>query len=187
MPPEPRYRHWKNTQNLGATCFVTTTCLDFAYLFKREELRTIVMESLIADAIYYKATLHAFVVMTHHLHILVTPNEDSTISELMKSIKRNITKKINPLLNEFERSQLAAQAGLNRSTIWQESFRGLEIRTEEVFLQKIQYIHTNPVRGELAEWPTFYKWSSAYWHEQGMQLEGWQLNCPAILAALSSD
>jgi putative transposase len=184
MPPEPRYRHWQNTQNPGSTCFVTATCLDFAHLFRREELRTIAMESLIADAVYYKATLHAFVVMTHHLHILVTPNEESTISELMKSIKRNITKKINPLLNDFERSQLTAQSGLNRSTLWKDSFRGLEIRTEEVFLQKIQYIHTNPVRGELTEWPTFYQWSSAYWYEQEMQLEGWQLDCPRILATL---
>ena len=186
MTPEPRYRHWKNSQNNGATCLVTTTCLDFAHLFKREELRSVVVESLVADAVYYRAHLHAFVVMTHHFHALVTPHEDSTISELMKSMKRNITKKLKPLLNEFELSQLKQQAGLNRSTIWKGSFRGLEIRTEDVFWQKVEYIHMNPVRGELAEWPSSYLWSSAYWYEQEMQLEGFELDCASILASLRS-
>ena len=166
---------------------MTTTCLDFAHLFKREELRSVVLESLVADAVYYRAHLHAFVVMTHHLHALITPHEDSTISELMKSMKRNITKKVKPLLNEFELSQLKPQAGLNRSTIWKESFRGLEIRTEEVFLQKVGYIHMNPVRGALAEWPSFYCWSSAYWYAQEMQLEGFELDCARILASLRLD
>ena len=135
---------------------------------------------------HYSAQLHAFVVMMHHFHILVTPHEDSTISELMKSMKRNITKKVKPLLSEFELSQLDQQAGLNRSTLWKESFRGLEIRTEEVFLQKVQYIHMNPVRGELTSWPTEYRWSSAYWYELGMQREGWGLDCPRIMESLRS-
>ena len=145
------------------------------------------MQCLIEDAVFYKAHLHAFVVMTHHIHLLATPNEDSTISELMKSIKRNITMRVKPLLNEFEVGQLSQQVGLNRSTIWQESFRGLEVRTEDVFFQKVKYIHTNPVRGDLTSWSSDYIWSSAYWYEQGMQLVGWELDCPRILSSLRSE
>jgi REP element-mobilizing transposase RayT len=181
LTKETRYRHWKNPSQPGTTTFVTATCLDFAHLFQREELRTEMMLSPLDDCLYYRARLHAFVIMTHHFHALVTPGEETTISSLIQRLKRNASKKLSPLLNENETRQLNSQAGLNRSNFWKPSFRGFAINSEETFLQKAKYIHLNPLRAELTDDPDSYQWSSAHYYQLEMQSGLWELDCVRIL------
>ncbi|MEI7577727.1 MAG: transposase [Armatimonadota bacterium] len=140
---------------------MTSTCLDFAHLFGRDELKDVMVRSLLSDCCYYGARLHGFVVMSHHIHLIVTPSETEEISDLIQKIKRNSAKAINPLLNDQERAQLKDQIGLNQRTFWMRSFRGLLVDSERVFHQKLDYIHTNPVRASLVGRPEEYRWSSA--------------------------
>ena len=85
---DERYHRWRNTKEPGQTCFVTTTCLDFAHLFARHEMRTRMVLHFLNDCQRHDARVHAFVVMTHHIHFLVTPNATQTISYLVQQIKR---------------------------------------------------------------------------------------------------
>jgi putative transposase len=117
---------------------------------------------ILEAAEHHSARLHAFTVMSHHIHYLLTPNENQTISQFTQSFKSHTSKEMTPLLNQFERSQLKEQIGLNRRSFWKVSFRGLPVYSEEVFRQKVNYIHQNAVRSGYVEEAEDYAWSSGH-------------------------
>lgn len=160
------YKHYVNPKEPGLTCFVTATCLDFAHLFKREEMRTRMALSLLRDCIRFSASLRGFVVMTHHIHLVVRPAESQTISDLMRSVKSNSKDRLIPLLSPSERSQLSMQSGLNKHEFWMRSFRANPIYSEDVLVQKLNYLHLNPVRSALVEASDDYIWSSAHMYSR---------------------
>lgn len=162
-----KYKRWINTNLPGQTCYVTSTCLDFAHLFARNSVKTRMALSILRDCKFYGAKLHAFVIMSHHLHLLVTPKSDETISGLMRNVKRRSANILKPMLTEFEKRQLGGQMGLNHHSFWKEGFRGLPVFTSLVFQQKLNYIHENPVRAEIETYAAAYNWSSAKQYEAG--------------------
>ena len=115
-----------------------------------------------------QARLHAFVVMSHHIHLLVKPNEEQTISALVSKIKRRSALMLKPSLNEYELAQLQSQTGLNDHRFWKVGFRGLAVYSEEVFHQKLNYIHNNPVRACLVNEQSDYLWSSQRLYANGL-------------------
>ncbi|MBC8064836.1 MAG: transposase [Chlorobia bacterium] len=155
------YKHWRNSQELGATLFMTATCLDFAHLFGRREIRELMAKHLIESHLTYNARLHAFVVMTHHFHIISSAPETRTCSWLMQKIKGEATKLLNGQLLETESAQTQMQVGLNDRQLWKRSFRGIPVQDERMMSDSIGYIHLNPVRAGYCENPEQYRWSSA--------------------------
>ena len=173
-----RPHRYINTKQPGAIVFVTTTCLDFARAFQRSEMRERAVISILRDSQRYGTNLHAFVVMTHHIHLLVKCADNRNVSWLMQRMKSNLAKLALPWLDDFERSELATQSGLNQRSFWKPSFRALSVDSEHVFGQKVRYIHENPVRAKLAERPDDYRWSSSrlwnsgLWHDEyGLDLD----------------
>lgn len=140
---------------------MTCTCLDFAHLLHRNELKRLMALYILEASKHHQARLHAFVVMSHHIHFLITPREEQTISNFMSSFKTHTSKQLTPLLNPYELSQLRQQIGLSRRTFWKVSFRGLPIRTQRIFRQKVNYIHQNPVKAMIVENAEEYIFSSA--------------------------
>jgi putative transposase len=148
--------------------FVTTTCLDFSRAFQREEMRELATLSIVRDVQRYRATLSAFVVMPHHIHLLATCPTDRTVSWLMQRLKSNLAKLALPRLIACEHGELAGQTGLNQRTFWKPGFRALPILSERAFSQKVRYIHLNPVRAELVQEAADYRWSSRRFWDAGM-------------------
>lgn len=161
------YKHWRNSDKAGDTCFVTTTCVDFAKLFERAELRSEVLRCLCSDCLHYGAILHAFAIMPHHVHLLASAPSQQTISWFIQRFKTNSAKIVKPRLNEFELSQLEQQKGLSERQIWKRSFRSFSIANEIDFFQKIDYIHNNPLKDGLVEKQSDYFWSSSRYFEEG--------------------
>ena len=159
--PRSAYKHWHNDQRDAQLMFVTTTCLDFAHLIARPEMRTRMAKSILSDCVHYGALLYAYVVMTHHFHLVVQAPGDKTVSWLVQRIKTNSSKLLAPLLSEFELGQLNAQLQLNKSQLWMRSFRGISINDERMLRQKTAYVHDNPIRSELCVSSVNFLWSSA--------------------------
>ena len=162
------YRHWKNCDEPGKTCYVTSTCLDFAHLLQRPEMRKQMALHILEASDHHNAKLHSFTVMTHHVHFLLTPNQNQTISQFMMSFKSHTSKEMAPLLNNFEKSQLSQQIGLNHRSFWKRGFRGLPIDTEQVFWQKVNYIHQNAVRSGYVKEAEDYAWGSGHLYLAGL-------------------
>jgi len=161
-----RPHRWVNSQKEGATVFVTTTCLDFVPAFSRSEMRELAAVSILHDCQHYHATLHAFVVMTHHVHLLLACPQARSISWLMQRIKSNLAKLALPRLDHHEIQLLSRQTGLNQKSLWRPSFRGLEVSSPEAFYQKVRYTHLNPVRAKLVTEADNYRWSSRrFWNQ----------------------
>lgn len=85
--------------------------------------------------------------MPEHLHLIILPKQKN-ISQAMHSIKGYSSKAINRINNR-------------NGQVWQSSFRDFTIYTEELLLEKIAYMHNNPVRKGLVLDASRYKFSSA--------------------------
>ncbi len=104
--------------------------------------------SFLAEAIdRYDCALHAYVLMTNHVHLLITPDGEQAISRTMQYIGRYYVPYIN---NKYERS----------GTLWEGRFKASIIDSDTYLLACYRYIEMNPVRAEMVAEPADYPWSS---------------------------
>ena len=98
-----------------------------------------------------RLTLHAAVVMPDHVHLLITPHEQSpgkwySLTELMHSIKSYSAHEIGKLRGE-------------RGPIWLDEYFDRLMRDNREFVEKWEYIEANPVTAGLVELPSAYGWT----------------------------
>lgn len=179
----PRQRHYVNPKEPGITVFITTTVLDFVHAFAREEPKTAMLRAIAEESRKSRAVLHAYVVMLHHVHLLVRLHEAMSVSRYMNILKRESSRALLPMLQPDERHALAQQSGLNGNTFWQRSFRAFEVATEPSFWQKVEYIHNNPVKAGYVQRAADYPWSSARLFEESMWTEEQGLPYDKVLKA----
>jgi putative transposase len=124
--------------------------------------------ALLARAVRRRARVHAYVLMTNHFHLLVTPDEAGALSAMMRELDLRYTKYINGM---YGRS----------GTLWNGRFRSFLIDSERYWLACLRYIEQNPLRAGLAERPELYRWSSHAAHGFGQWPE-WLMPHPIYLA-----
>jgi REP element-mobilizing transposase RayT len=90
----------------------------------------------------------AYAVMPDHFHAVLVPRGERTISDVVRSIKRFATKRIN-------------EASGRTGPLWQQSFYDRVIRDDKQLEATIGYIHRNPVDAGLAIREDGYPFSSA--------------------------
>lgn len=138
--------------------------------------------SLIDNLLHYGSELHSFVVMPEHLHWVCTVPAGQDVSWLVNRVKSNAGKLLQNDLTATESKALSHQAGLNRRTVWQRSFRSYPLEGQAVLEQKLQYIHMNPVRRGLSLCPFSYYATSARFHEFGSWTDEFALpSDPALI------
>jgi len=109
---------------------------------------------MVVEAIHYNGsvlghfTLHAFVVMPNHVHLLVTPL--TALPKLTKSLKGITAKRANEWL------------GITGTPFWQEESYDHLVRNQPEFERIRRYIEWNPVRAGLAAVASGFRWSSAW-------------------------
>lgn len=143
---------------------MTTTCLGWVPAFRTEEAKSILLARLVRECQRRGARLHAYCIMEHHLHLVISAPLDRTMSSFMQIVKNQAAKDILSVATPFIRRRLREEAKDGRS-LWQRSFRGVPIRTERVLWSCIKYVHLNPIRAGLCERPEDYAWSSARLYE----------------------
>ncbi len=101
----------------------------------------------------YKVAIHAWVMMTNHVHLLCTPRQEGGVSKMMQSLGRRYVQYFN---FEYRRS----------GTLWEGRFKSCLIQEERYLLEVYRYIELNPVRAEMVTDPGEYRWSS--YHINGL-------------------
>lgn len=104
-------------------------------------------------AIKHHVAIHAWVLMTNHVHLLVTPSTDNGVSRMMQTLGRHYVRYFN---HTHQRT----------GTLWEGRFRSCVVDTDYYFLVCQRYIELNPVRAGMVEAPECYTWSS--YHTNGM-------------------
>lgn len=100
------------------------------------------------------AKLHAYVLMTNHVHLLVTPLSENSISHFMQDLGRKYVKYINAT---YRRT----------GTLWEGRYKASLVDSEAYLLTCMRYIELNPVRANMARHPGDYSWSSYAHNAQG--------------------
>ena len=95
----------------------------------------------------YNVAVHAFVLMTNHVHLLMTPSTNNGVSKLMQSLGRYYVRYFN---HTYQRT----------GTLWEGRFKSSLIDSDNYFLTVTRYIELNPVRASMVEHPAEYPWSS---------------------------
>ena len=98
--------------------------------------------------------IHAYVLMTNHVHILATPTIETGISHMVQSIGRRYVRYIN---HTYKRT----------GTLWEGRFKHSLIQDNFYYLICSRYIELNPVRAGMVEQPDNYPWSSYSHHALG--------------------
>jgi putative transposase len=95
----------------------------------------------------YRCAVHAYVLMTNHVHLLLTPECEDSASLLMKHLGQRYVQYVNRM---YQRS----------GTLWEGRFRSCLAQSEEYVLVCYRYIELNPVRAAMVQRPEEYRWSS---------------------------
>jgi putative transposase len=95
----------------------------------------------------YKVAVHAYVLMTNHVHLLMTPETEKGVSQLMQALGRYYVMYIN---KTYQRS----------GTLWEGRYKSTLVDSDNYFLLVSRYIELNPVRAGMVSHPSEYPWSS---------------------------
>jgi putative transposase len=105
------------------------------------------LDCLSTGARSFGCDIHAYVLMTNHVHLLVTPRVAGGVSKMMQSIGRRYVRYFN-------------QAYKRTGTLWEGRYKATLIDSEKYLLTCSRYIELNPVRAGMVETPGDYSWSS---------------------------
>ena len=145
--------------------FVTFTVHQWVDVFTRPRYRELLIESLQYCQQNKGLRIYAWVVMSNHLHLIVSAIHEN-LSDVIRDFKKYTAKSI---VNEIEcNGQESRKDWLLRCFkknekiwFWEEGYHGVEITDEDIFATKLNYIHLNPVRNGLVKFAEDYLLSSA--------------------------
>ena len=107
-----------------------------------------------AAAVEYGCAVHGYVLMTNHVHLLVTPHAADSLPRTMQSLGRRYVRYVN---TSYRRT----------GTLWEGRYRAAPIDGEAYFLACCRYIELNPLRARMVRHPRDYRWSSYRAHALG--------------------
>lgn len=107
------------------------------------------------SAIRYGCVVHAYVLMTNHVHLLVTPSTVGAVSRMMQWLGRQYVGYINV---HYRRT----------GTLWEGRYKSCLVDTEHYLLTCYRYIELNPVRAAMVADPGEYAWSSYHANALGL-------------------
>ena len=105
------------------------------------------LETLAEACVRFECDVHAYALMTNHVHMLMTPYRDDGISKVMQSLGRKYVQYFN---YQYRRS----------GTLWEGRYKSTLLDSERYLLICYRYIELNPVRACMVEHPSQYPWTS---------------------------
>ncbi|MBI5893297.1 MAG: transposase [Deltaproteobacteria bacterium] len=148
--------------------FVTTSLINRGFKFLQQDCyAAVILDSLNFLRQNQKLYVFAFVVMPNHLHILIKPRSPHNVSQIMHSFKRFTSGEIKKTL-KGENYNVWRQFQNFGGALWQEGFLDENIYSEKLFLEKVEYIHNNPVakNWRLVDNRADYRYSSACYYDR---------------------
>ena len=99
------------------------------------------------SAAFHGVAVHAYVLMTNHVHLLVTPVTAGAVSAMMQTLGRRYVGYVNRTHNRS-------------GTLWEGRFKACVVDTDRYLMTAYRYIDLNPVRAGIVSHPDAYPWSS---------------------------
>ena len=162
--------------------FVTFSVVGWIDVFSREQYKKLFLESLKYCQEKKGMVLHAWVIMTNHVHLIIS-SISNKLEHIVRDLKKFTSKQIIKAIQENNAESrkewmlnIFSYTGKNNNNnkefqFWKQDYHPIELDTPEKMKQRLDYLHENPVRGGLVWEPWHYKYSSAidyYTNEHGL-------------------
>jgi putative transposase len=132
-------------QQSGDLHFITFSCHRRAPLLGTPHARRTFEETLEQVRCWYGLYIAGYVVMPEHVHLLLSEPERSSLAVALQMLKQNVAHKVpHPSDTPF----------------WQPRYYDFNVRSAEKRVEKLKYLHRNPVKRGLVEKPEDWEWSS---------------------------
>ncbi|MES2770757.1 MAG: transposase [Pseudomonadota bacterium] len=112
------------------------------------------LQKLASACSQYGCAIHAYVLMTNHVHLLITPHTEQSLSNTMQMLGRYYVRYYN---DRYQRT----------GTLWEGRYKASLIDSEAYLLTCMRYLELNPVRAGMVEHPSAYPWSSYRYNALG--------------------
>src|SRR5437867_4028338 len=131
--------------------FITGTIIEWLPVFTTAAMCDVVVASLRFCQEKKGLRIHAWVILDNHFHAVVTaPDLPNVLTDFKRYTARGILAQLKAERREWLLNQLqyfcAAHKKASEYQVWQEGSHPQEIRSDEMMLQKCEYIHRNPVK-----------------------------------------
>jgi putative transposase len=133
--------------------FITFSCYRRTPLLNPPNAKNIFESSLERVRRAYGLRVFAYVVMPEHVHLLLSEPQVDTLSYAIKSLKQGVSRHLIGNAKHF----------------WQKRYYDLNVRDYDQFVEKLRYIHRNPVKRGLCAAPEDWPWSSFLHYATGVK------------------
>jgi len=139
MPTGLERRH-----NTGQLHFITVSCYRRLPHLELSQSKTLLEQVIEKTRRSHNFSLHAYVLMPEHIHLLLSEPANYTLASALRVIKGESSKLLK----------------CSRTHFWQTRYYDFNVFTTGKFVEKVRYIHRNPVTRGLVTKPEDYRWSS---------------------------
>jgi putative transposase len=147
--------------------FVTITCLEWKPILAEDRFKNIILDSLRYLSDQQRVTVYAFAIMQNHFHLIWQILGDHSREDVQRDFLKYTGQQILKCLRNEQSSlltELLVNAKDRKHQVWERNSLSVPLWTTEVFWQKLDYIHNNPVRAGLCQYSWQYKYSSAKYY-----------------------
>lgn len=164
--------HIYKIENQNGIYFITFAVVEWVDVFTRSNYAEIVTESLAHCQKEKGLIIYAWCLMSNHIHLVCETEEGNELSAVLRDFKKYTARQMISEINEDGESRKnwmlwlfknAGEKNSNNKTFqfWQQNNHPIELFTSKFVKQKIRYVHDNPVRAGIVEFPEQYRYSSA--------------------------
>lgn len=155
----------------GDLHFITCSCYRRLALLATQQRRDLFLAVLEQVRQRYGFVVLGYVVMPEHFHLLVSEPYKGDPSVVMQALKLGFARRVLSARRSFRHHQAEP------AHVWQRRFYDYNVRSQHKRVEKLRYIHRNPVRRGLVEKPEQWCWSSfrnyAYGERGPVRVNDW--------------
>jgi len=144
----------KRYQQSGSFHFVTFSCYHRRPFLVTPQARTIFEQAFERVRRWYGLIVCGYVVMPEHVHLLVSEPERGTLRAALQILKQTTARKLRPGV---------------ATPFWQIRYYDFNVWTDRKRIEKLRYMHRNPVKRGLVEKPEDWAWSSFVHYATGVE------------------
>ena len=153
--------------------FITFATVQWVDALSRPLYKDLIIESLNFCQREKGLKVYAYVIMSNHIHLIASAKEGANLSDILRDFKKFTSKQlIAEVKNNVQESRsnwmlwLFQSAGTRNSNnktyqFWQQDNHPIELSSNELIDQRLDYIHNNPVKEGFVREPEHYPYSSA--------------------------
>lgn len=138
-------------QQTGNFHFITFSCYRRIQLLRTPRMRDIFVEELERVRSHYEFVIAGYVVMPEHVHLLIGEPKQGTLASAIQVLKQFVAKRALEILRKTKGGE---------RHFWMPRYFDFNVHNPKKSIEKLRYLHRNPVKRGLVSLPEDWNWSS---------------------------